>query len=89
MAISNALQSAFVNDPRFNSFLLRVKEWGGTSPLCKGKENDPTVLYAVQQGALTLGKYRSGPLGVYTGEASATLTFAGWQLVGRTICRYS
>lgn len=81
--VPNALLSAFQSDDRFRDFLMRVKQWGGTAPLREGKENDPTVLYAVQQGAIRLGKSRVGPLGIYTGEVNVTLTDDGWELVGR------
>ena len=77
------LLSAFRNDPRFNSLLQRVKRWGGCAPLNPGKETDATVLYAVEHGALMIGKERLGPLGVYTGKRCVTLTDAGWGLVGR------
>lgn len=79
----NALLSAFQNDARFRDFLERVKRSGGTCPLREGKETDSTVVYAEQQGAIKLGKCRSGPLGIYTGEVCVTLTDVGWELVGR------
>jgi hypothetical protein len=80
---SPALLSAFRNDARFNHLLVKVKQWGGCAPVNPGKENDATVLYAVENGALTIGKERLGPLGVYTGQMCITLTDAGWNLVGR------
>lgn len=79
----NALLSAYRNDARFAFILNKVKQWGGCSPINPGKENDPTVMYAVKLGAITISKERLGPLGIYTGQMCLTLTDAGWELVGR------
>ena len=81
--MSKALKSAFINDSRFNSLLHKVKKWDGCAPLNPGKENDATVKYAVEHGALRIGKERIGPLGIYSGGMCVTLTDAGWDLVGR------
>lgn len=80
---TDALLSAFRNDAKFNNLLMQVKKWDGCAPVNPGKENDPTILQAVQLGALTIGRERLGPLGVYTGQMCITLTNKGWELVGK------
>ena len=80
---TSPLLSAFHGNPRLGSLLRKVKQWGGCAPVNPGKENDATVTYAVENGILTLGKERVGPLGIYSGAMCITLTDAGWELVGR------